>query len=129
MLNLKKSLFFLISAILANISVNSHLEASISKQTVNFSSKTKSEGARFFDELGREVYFSGWNVSGAVKLKSMNFLPFKNVDDAKKSFDLMRQDTGANIIRFTIAWEGTHAEVDTIDQKYLSDAIAQMKVS
>ena len=36
----------------------------------------------FVDGLGREVYFRGWNISGAVKLKSMGFKPFKTPEDA-----------------------------------------------
>ena len=83
----------------------------------------------FFDASGREVVFHGWNVSGSVKLASRGFKPFENADDAARSFALMRQHTGANLVRFTLSWEGTHPQVDTLDTAYL-DAIAdQMKAA
>ena len=81
----------------------------------------------FKDSFGREVFFRGWNVSGAVKLTSTGFKAFKNISDAKKSLKLLREKTGSNIIRYTIAWEGAHLEVDTIDQKYLRDITEQIK--
>ncbi|RLA63478.1 MAG: glycosyl hydrolase family 5 [Epsilonproteobacteria bacterium] len=83
----------------------------------------------FRDSLGREAYFRGYNVSGAVKLKSMGFRPFKNVSDAKKSLELLRKKTGSNLIRYTISWEGAQLDIDTIDQKYLKDITAQIKVA
>tara|TARA_B100000925_G_scaffold57475_2_gene38093 strand:- start:2434 stop:4257 length:1824 start_codon:yes stop_codon:yes gene_type:complete len=87
------------------------------------------ETSRFYDDQNREVYFSGWNVSGSVKLKSMDFLPFKNIDDARKSFKLMRDETGANAVRFTVAWEGIHPDVDVIDQEYLQKMLEFMKAA
>jgi len=83
----------------------------------------------FKDHMGREVFFRGWNVSGAVKLISTDFKAFKNLDDAKKSLKLLKEKTGANIIRYTIAWEGAHKNVDTIDQKYLEETTEQIKVA
>ncbi len=83
--------------------------------------------AVFRDGLGREATFRGWNVSGAVKLKSMGFKPFKNKRDADISFGSMGQKMGANIVRFTVAWEGIHPAPDIIDYQYLDDVISYMK--
>lgn len=83
--------------------------------------------AIFRDGFGREALFRGWNVSGAVKLKSMNFMPFKNASDAAQSFGIMGQKMGANQIRFTVAWEGIHPAPDVIDYDYLAAITAQMK--
>lgn len=79
------------------------------------------------DGFGREAMFRGWNVSGSVKLKSTGFKPFLSVSDAQTSFTRMRRQTGANQVRFTMAWEGVHPEVDVIDYAYLDDIIAQMR--
>lgn len=81
----------------------------------------------FRDVFGREAYFRGWNVSGAVKLISMGFKPFKNLNDAKKTFKDLRTKTGTNVIRYTLSWEGVHPEVDQIDEKYLSDTVSFIK--
>lgn len=78
----------------------------------------------FYDASGREVVLRGWNVSGSVKLASRGFKPFANLADAERSFRLMRQHTGANLVRFTLSWEGTHPQVDQLDTAYL-DAIAE----
>lgn len=83
--------------------------------------------AIFRDGYGREATFRGWSVSGAVKLKSMKFMPFKNTQDAAQSFGIMGQKMGANQIRFTIAWEGVHPEPDVIDYAYLEAVTAQMR--
>lgn len=83
--------------------------------------------AIFRDGYGREATFRGWSVSGAVKLKSMKFMPFKNAKDAAQSFGIMGQKMGANQIRFTIAWEGVHPEPDVIDYAYLEAVTAQMR--
>ena len=81
----------------------------------------------YFDGLGREAYFRGWNVSGSVKLTSMGFKPFKNSLDAKKTFREMSEKSGANAVRFTISWEGVHSEVDKINQEYLEDITSQIR--
>lgn len=83
--------------------------------------------AIFRDGFGREALFRGWNVSGAVKLKSMNYMPFKNAHDASQSFGAMGKQMGANQIRFTIAWEGIHKAPDEIDYDYLNKITAQMR--
>lgn len=87
------------------------------------------QDAAFFDASGREILFHGWNVSGSVKLASRGFKPFDNTDDARKSFGLMRQHTGANLVRFTLSWEGTHPQVDTLDTDYLDAIAAQVKAA
>ncbi|MDC0253702.1 glycoside hydrolase family 5 protein [Bacteriovoracales bacterium] len=81
----------------------------------------------FIDGLGREVYFRGWNISGAVKLKSMGHKPFKNVDDASRAFRDLRERTGSNIIRYTLSWEAIHPQVDTINYNYLEEITFQIK--
>lgn len=83
----------------------------------------------FTDGLGREIYFRGFNVSGSVKHAEKGFKPFKNAADAKKSFDELGRKAGSNIVRFTIAWEGVHPAVDTIDYAYLDAMIAQMRAA
>lgn len=100
-------------------------------QATRIGAKTKNimgqKDSVFRDGLGREVLFRGWNVSGAVKLKSMGFKPFKNVKDARRAFRQLRERTGTNIIRYTISWEGIHPDVDKIDYKYLNDTVLFIK--
>ena len=81
----------------------------------------------FVDGLGREVYFRGWNISGAVKLKSMGFKPFKTPQDAAWAFKDLKRKTGSNIIRYTLSWEGVHPQVDTIDLGYLEEITLHIK--
>ncbi|BDA77696.1 hypothetical protein LPTSP3_g06260 [Leptospira kobayashii] len=81
----------------------------------------------FIDGLGREVSFRGFNISGNMKLAEHGFKPFQNESDAEIAFARLGKTTGSNIIRFTIAWEGVHPSVDTIDYTYLDAIIAQMR--
>lgn len=81
----------------------------------------------FIDGLGREVHLRGWNVSGAVKLGSSGFLPFRNLSDAEKTFKDIRVKSGANNVRFLLSWEGVHPQIDTIDYSYLDRLVAQVK--
>lgn len=81
----------------------------------------------FYDGLGREVNFRGFNVSGSVKLVESGFKPFRNTQDAKQGFNLLKQKVGSNVVRFTIAWEGVHTAPDTIDKAYMTEIVAQMK--
>ena len=81
----------------------------------------------FVDAMGREAHFRGWNVSGAVKLGTNGFLPFRTVEDAKKTFPDLRKKTGSNSVRFLLSWEGTHPKVDFIDYAYLDRLVAQLK--
>lgn len=83
----------------------------------------------YFDGLGREAYFRGWNVSGSVKLVSMGFKPFKSLKDANKAFKMMAENTGTNAVRFTISWEGVHPEVDKINEIYLKEITSQIKAA
>ena len=122
----KWGIYFLFSAILGI----QNTIANINTKTTSINTgQEKVRTTRFYDELGREIYFSGWNVSGSVKLRSMDFLPFKNTDDARKSFKLMRDETGANAVRFTVAWEGIHPDVDVIDNLYLQKMLEFMKIA
>jgi hypothetical protein len=97
---------------------------------IALSQKTAPDGSIdkiFIDELGREAYFRGWNVSGASKHVEKGFKPFRNTDDAELSFNLLGQKTGSNMVRFLIHWEGVHPDPDVIDYAYLDQVIAQMK--
>lgn len=84
-------------------------------------------GPTYRDIHGREVYLRGWNVSGSVKLVSHGFKPFLSEQDAARSFELMKRHTGANHVRFTLSWEGTHPGPDSVDRAYVDALIAQMK--
>ncbi|WP_163834475.1 cellulase family glycosylhydrolase [Spartinivicinus ruber] len=79
------------------------------------------------DKLGREVYWQGFNVSGSVKLAETGFKPFKNIADARQTFQQIKQRTGANLVRFTLAWEGVQPAPNYIDYQYLADITAQIK--
>ena len=83
----------------------------------------------FRDQFGREAIFRGWNVSGAVKLISMNFMPFKNTKDARRAFKDLRKRTGTNIVRFTIGWEGVHTGPNQYNKEYLNQIVSQMKAA
>lgn len=81
----------------------------------------------FKDAFDREVYFRGWNVSGAVKLVETGFKPFRTTADARHGFNQLKRYTGANLVRFTLAWEGTHPAVDTLNYDYLDALIEQLR--
>lgn len=81
----------------------------------------------FRDQHGREIHLRGWNVSGSVKLASRGFKPFASREDAARAFELMKRHTGANLVRFTMSWEGTHPAPDQIDYVYLDALIEQMR--
>lgn len=98
----------------------------ISDRTVDLGQQRLSEPA-FFDDQGREVYLRGWNVSGSVKLASRGFKPFETREDAARAFELMKRHTGANLVRFTLAWEGTHPAPDQVDYAYVDALIEQMR--
>lgn len=83
----------------------------------------------FRDGLGREAYFRGFAVSGETKLAEAGFKPFFNTDDAVTSFGLMGQETGANMARFMISWEGVNPDVDVIDTAYLDQIVQQMRAA
>ncbi|WP_067685246.1 cellulase family glycosylhydrolase [Actinoplanes awajinensis] len=81
----------------------------------------------FTDPYGRELTFRGFNVSGSTKLHESSLLPFRTTADAATSATIMREQTGANAIRFLISWEGVQPTATTIDTAYLSRAAAQIK--
>src|SRR5689334_1454381 len=58
------------------------------------------------DSYGRQVTLRGFNVSASSKLVESALLPFHSTDDAALSAQAMRDQTGANVVRFLITWEG-----------------------
>ncbi|MBL8033759.1 MAG: cellulase family glycosylhydrolase, partial [Leptospiraceae bacterium] len=113
----------------ANHSLNYEVQPGLHQITPG----TKTFGGKtdriFTDGLGREIYFRGFNVSGSVKHTEKGFKPFKNAADARQSFDELGRKAGSNMVRFTIAWEGIHPAVDTIDYAYLDQVIAQLRAA
>jgi endoglycosylceramidase len=89
----------------------------------------RTEDLTFFDGLGREVSFRGFNASGSVKLVESGFKPFRSSDDARTSFARMRARAGSNIVRFTISWEGVQPEPGSIDTRYLDAVVAQLRAA
>ncbi|MFT0138285.1 cellulase family glycosylhydrolase [Alcanivoracaceae bacterium MT1] len=81
----------------------------------------------FRDGLGREVVMRGFNVSGKVKLAEFGFKPFKDSGDAAASLSALRQKTGANLVRFTVAWEGINPEPEELDYDYLDAIVEQIR--
>lgn len=110
------------------LAANTYGNLSIDTKTLIFKDKQTSHKT-FRDAYGREVYLRGWNTSGSVKLVETGFKPFRNAADAATSFRLMRQYTGSNMVRFTLAWEGTHPEVDTLDTEYLDGIAEQIRAA
>ncbi|WP_411823648.1 glycosyl hydrolase family 5 [Leptospira sp. 'Mane'] len=102
---------------------------SSSEKTISISEKTNNNTTDkiFIDGLGREVSFRGFNISGNMKLVEHGFKPFRNESDAEIALGRLGKTTGSNMIRFTIAWEGVHPSVDTIDYAYLDAIIAQIR--
>ncbi len=98
----------------------------IGEKTVTYQGQTFTDKV-FRDQLGREAYFRGWNVSGSVKLMESGYRPFQSTADAQRGFDDMRRTVGVNVVRFTLSWEGVHPGVDTLDTLYLDQIIAQMR--
>jgi hypothetical protein len=81
----------------------------------------------FRDSLGRELTLRGFNVSGSAKLYENSLLPFRDRADAATSAQAMRDLTGANTVRFLIAWEGVQPTPGTIDTGYLDRAVEQLR--
>ena len=79
------------------------------------------------DADGREVTLRGFNVSGSTKLAETDLLPFRSTADAALSAQAMRDQTGANVIRFLISWEGVQPTPGSIDTAYLDRVVAQIQ--
>jgi endoglycosylceramidase len=89
----------------------------------------REEDLTFFDGLGREASFRGFNVSGSVKLVESGFKPFRNADDARQSLARMRATAGSNIVRFTISWEGVQPGPGPVSTDYLDAIVAQLRAA
>jgi cellulase (glycosyl hydrolase family 5) len=81
----------------------------------------------FVDGYGRQVVLRGFNVSGEAKLAENAGLPFADVADARASAAAMRQQTGANAIRFLLTWAYIEPQPNQIDYTYLANVTAQMQ--
>src|SRR5690242_13376699 len=67
------------------------------------------------DADGREVTLRGFNVSGSTKLAESGFLPFRSTADAAFSAQAMRDQTGANVVRFLINWGAIEPTAGTVN--------------
>jgi len=79
------------------------------------------------DADGRQVTLRGFNVSGSTKLAESGYLPFRSTADAARSAQAMRDQTGANVVRFLINWGAVEPTPDTVDTVYLSQVAAQIR--
>jgi hypothetical protein len=79
------------------------------------------------DAEGREVTLRGFNVSGSTKLDESGFLPFRSTADAALSAQAMRDQTGANVVRFLINWGAIEPTAGTVNTTYLSKVAAQIQ--
>jgi hypothetical protein len=79
------------------------------------------------DADGREVTLRGFNVSGSTKLAESGFLPFRSTADAALSAQAMRDQTGANVVRFLINWGAIEPTANTIATAYLNKVAAQIQ--
>jgi hypothetical protein len=130
--------FFVLSSIGVLLSAGqaTHPSATHAHQTASAVSATSadvvlpgigSQGPTFLDGLGREVTLRGFNISGSTKLYESGLLPFRTTADAALSAAAMREQTGANAVRFLISWEGVQPAPGTIDTAYLDKVIAQLR--
>ena len=83
----------------------------------------------FVDGLGREVHLRGWNVSGSAKLVETGYLPFRNNSDAKDALDTMGDQSGANVIRLLVTWEGVNPRKGQIDDNYLAQVAQEIHLA
>jgi Cellulase (glycosyl hydrolase family 5) len=79
------------------------------------------------DGYGRQMTLRGFNVSASNKLVESALLPFHSTDDAVLSAQAMRDQTGANVVRFLISWEGVEPSAPSIDYDYLARAAQQIQ--
>jgi hypothetical protein len=83
----------------------------------------------FVDGLGREVSFRGINMSNKSKGRVDNFLPFKNVDEARFEIGRFKAHMGGNLIRWLFTWGAIVPEPGKINQEYLDNQIAYIKIA
>jgi hypothetical protein len=79
------------------------------------------------DGYGRQITLRGFNVSASSKLVESTLLPFHSTEDAALSAQAMRDQTGANVVRFLITWDGMEPSAPSIDYDYLSRAAQQIQ--
>ncbi|WP_073585654.1 ricin-type beta-trefoil lectin domain protein [Vibrio quintilis] len=123
-MQIKSMMLMTMSLIAGHVAVAQHVIPENTPLTTDVKIWHNHTDKAFFDAYGREVTMRGFNVSGEVKLAESGFKAFKNSADASKSLMLLRQKTGVNMIRYTIAWEGIQPQPGQVDQSYLA-AIAQ----
>ncbi|HTO65826.1 MAG TPA: cellulase family glycosylhydrolase [Bradyrhizobium sp.] len=79
------------------------------------------------DGYGRQITLRGFNVSASSKLVESALLPFHSTGDAALSAQAMRDQTGANVVRFLITWEGVEPSAPSIDYNYLAQVAQQIE--
>ncbi|OED45969.1 hypothetical protein ACH42_04280 [Endozoicomonas sp. (ex Bugula neritina AB1)] len=99
--------------------------------SIEISPEKKTIGDRtdwtYVDGTGREVVMRGFNVSGQTKLYEFGYQPFQNINDARNSLEALRAQTGSNVIRYTMAWEGANPEYGVMDEEYLETMTGYIK--
>ena len=97
------------------------------RPAVTVAQRTSGQGVVLRDAYGREVTLRGFNVSGSTKLYENQLLPFRSTADAALSAQAMRDQTGANAIRFLITWEGVQPSPTGVNTAYLARVAEQVR--
>jgi endoglycosylceramidase len=79
----------------------------------------------FKDNLGRERYFRGWNMSNTFK--GPPFYPNIPYDELELNIKDFKERSGANIVRYLVFWAAIHPQVDVIDYHYLQKTVEALK--
>lgn len=127
--SMRRRLILAASLLAASSSYALHSLPSDSKVSISSSLVEGIEDKIFTDQSGRQISLRGFNVSGEVKLAESGFKAFKTAQDAHDSLTLLRQKTGANMIRYTIAWEGVQPSAGGVDESYLAAVAEQIAIA